>query len=411
MSKSAEPSGNEKCPCGSGKSYRSCCSKRAVRWLRNQDGTYGKSIPLSEEAVEAFLEAKKLFVSIFGRPPRSNDRIFAHSYVDSLADHDRMMLQVMKEAQTPPQFIYAYLKTGRLVGNPENLTTAELTEYSAAIDEFFSLVEDGKSIEDLISPTEPVDILKSALLQTLTICGYFVAEYINKRAIVKKKQSDSGLELVTAFAFVNFTKSLRSISILLENGISYDANYLVRSLYENYLRVKYVYQDPSKVPRILGFDMNTSTSSQADLKKPRKPPPFKNIADALGEGGRFEAFYGALSEVAHSQIATLRHLINDEGHFDFLSINETFEMSTLLSAHEMCMSMLDTFHQFCRCPKYFKKDLLTALSKSFTAFSIGWAYVGEVEGRSMNSLSLELVKQLIHRYPLLKGIHDELAKP
>jgi Family of unknown function (DUF5677) len=405
-SKPIEISGNDECPCGKGKRYQKCCSKRAVKWMRNPDGSYSKSIPISSEVREALSEAKQQFKSMFGRAPRRSDRLFPHTYIDSLADTRRVMLQMLRTANIRPELIYAYLKTGRVVTKSQNLTTVEFEEYSAAIDEFLELREQGTSIDDLINPETPESILSSALLNVLIICGYFVEEYINTYVLTGENSRYAELDLAVSFAFVNFVKSLRSVSILLENGISYDANYLVRSLYENYFRIKFVYLNPSKASQILGFDTAEPSDSSGKEKRLRKPPPFKNMAETIGELQLFESFYGELSEISHSQTATIKHLLNDEGCFDYLNINADFEMSTLLSAHEICMRTLDCVYEHCSCPKNFKVDLFTALKRSFGAFLIGWLYLSEVDNRQMHSLSFELIEQLAVRHPSLRTIKE-----
>jgi hypothetical protein len=151
-----------------------------------------------------------------------------------------------------------------VVAKPENLTTVEFEEYSAAISEFLRLRKRGASVDDLINPETPESILSSALLNVLIICSYFVEEYINSHVLKTENSSQAELDLAVSFAFVNFVKSLRSVSILLENGISYDANYLVRSLYENYLRIKFAYLNPSKASQILGFDITKPSHSSGE---------------------------------------------------------------------------------------------------------------------------------------------------
>jgi hypothetical protein len=378
--------------------------------MQNFDGSYSKTVPMSTEAREAFIEAKKMFKSLFGRAPRRNDRIFPHSYVDSIADTQRVMLQTLERANVRPELIYAYLKTGRVVAEPKNLTTIESKEYAEAIEEFFELKKRGAAVDDLINPKTPERVLSSALLNVLVICGYFVEEHINRNVLSSKKQARIELELAVSFAFVNFVKSLRSVSILLENGISYDANYLVRSLYENYLRIKFLYLNPAKTSQILGFDLADASGSSQHEKRSRKPPPFRNMAQAIDELQFFDSFYGELSEISHSQTATIRYFLSDDGYFNYLDINADFELSTLLGAHEICMRTLDCMYEHGSCPAYFKTDLLTALKRSFGAFLIGWGYLSEMDSRQMHSLSSAFLEQLATRYPSLKD-NSGAAKP
>src|SRR5271157_1303430 len=40
---------NAPCPCGSGKKYKNCCYGKGFDWVEDEDGTVGKSIPMTEE--------------------------------------------------------------------------------------------------------------------------------------------------------------------------------------------------------------------------------------------------------------------------------------------------------------------------------------------------------------------------
>lgn len=50
----------------------------------------------------------------------------------------RTILGVLQRAKMPPEYIYAFEKTGRLVneGNKSQLTAEEIAEWDAAIDEY-----------------------------------------------------------------------------------------------------------------------------------------------------------------------------------------------------------------------------------------------------------------------------------
>ncbi|NYF89517.1 DUF5677 domain-containing protein [Tunturiibacter empetritectus] len=244
--KTVEVSSNEPCPCESGRKYSACCKKRKFKWVRDSAGNISKEIPMNDEVVEAFRHASAHFEAIFERKPRKNDPILVNKYFTSSADLKREILRAMKQADIRPEIIYAYLQTGRLVTDLKKLTPAEQTKYDTAIAEFRSQVEAGVAIEELIDPETPEKMLNGTLQQVQIIGGYYIETYFNSGISKRKGKEQLDVEFVVAFAFVSFIKSLRSILILLENGISYDANYLVRALYENYLKIKYVYRYPAK---------------------------------------------------------------------------------------------------------------------------------------------------------------------
>ena len=56
----------------------------------------------------------------------------------SEAEVDGVMLAALRDAKVPPEFIYAYQKTHRLVTeeNAQHLTDEELAEWDAAVDEY-----------------------------------------------------------------------------------------------------------------------------------------------------------------------------------------------------------------------------------------------------------------------------------
>ncbi len=52
---------NAPCPCGSGKKYKQCCSKKGFEYLVDEDGNVFKSIPMSDDMGEMLAEQKRRF--------------------------------------------------------------------------------------------------------------------------------------------------------------------------------------------------------------------------------------------------------------------------------------------------------------------------------------------------------------
>jgi len=147
--------------------------------MRTPDGSYSKKMLASPEFCEAVKQAKRAFKSLFGRAMRPTDRAFPGGYIESLADTRRNTVQMLRATDCEPKVIYAYLKTGRVAPEPNDLTTVEFDQYVAAINEYFHYREQGASVEDLIDPETPERALTDALRNVLLICAYFVEEYIN----------------------------------------------------------------------------------------------------------------------------------------------------------------------------------------------------------------------------------------
>ena len=67
---------NAPCPCGSGKTYESCCYVKAVEWVEDEDGTVYKSMPMSPDVQEALERLRQAFVARHGREPGPDDLLF-----------------------------------------------------------------------------------------------------------------------------------------------------------------------------------------------------------------------------------------------------------------------------------------------------------------------------------------------
>jgi len=99
-------------------------------------------LPTAKEALE---EQRQLFRQKFGRDWRAGDPVFFDPDKDEPTQWSEGkltagILEAMRKAGTPPQIIYAYRKTGRLL--VEGMTQAEPAvwkEWNDAIDEYFAL--------------------------------------------------------------------------------------------------------------------------------------------------------------------------------------------------------------------------------------------------------------------------------
>lgn len=131
---------NSLCPCGSGKKYKHCCIDKGFEWTINDNGDIGKLTPASPGLVDVFDKQAKKFKEKFGREPGPDDKIFfdAPTTEADLEEQKEQIIEIMKEAGMPPQFIYAFQKTGRMVSeeNKNLLTDIELKEWNDAVKEY-----------------------------------------------------------------------------------------------------------------------------------------------------------------------------------------------------------------------------------------------------------------------------------
>ena len=130
------PPRNAPCPCGSGKKYKHCCSKKDFEWLEDEDGNTIKSIPMSDDVGEIVEQQRLGFVEQFGREPGPDDKVFFDAPPLEHVEHE--MVQAMKKAGIDPAIIYAFEKTGRIVSedNQNLLSDADMAEWEAAISEY-----------------------------------------------------------------------------------------------------------------------------------------------------------------------------------------------------------------------------------------------------------------------------------
>jgi hypothetical protein len=112
-----------------------------------------KSIPLTPEAKAAIEHQLEAFRKKFGREPRPDDPIFFDPEADkptpiSDGQYEQAMIDAMVAADIPPELIYAFKRTGRLVTerNKRLLTREELREWDEAIDEYRRKIGAGEVI-------------------------------------------------------------------------------------------------------------------------------------------------------------------------------------------------------------------------------------------------------------------------
>jgi hypothetical protein len=108
---------------------------------RNRRGY--RRVRLNKEMIQILEEQRQRFRQKFGRDPRPEDPIIwdetaAEPTPTSVEDIHQTILSALIAAGSPPEFIYAFLKTGRLVteSNQHLLLPEEYQEWVEAVDEF-----------------------------------------------------------------------------------------------------------------------------------------------------------------------------------------------------------------------------------------------------------------------------------
>jgi hypothetical protein len=102
-----------------------------------------RRVRMSKEMRQMMEEQKQRFRAKFGRDPRPEDPVIwddnaAEPTPASVEDIHQTILSALIAAGSPPEFVYAFDKTGRLVteSNMHLLTPEEYQEWVDAVEEF-----------------------------------------------------------------------------------------------------------------------------------------------------------------------------------------------------------------------------------------------------------------------------------
>lgn len=127
---------NGPCPCGSGKKYKICCHRKGIKYVEDDAGVVGRSVPINDDVAEVMRVQREKFVAWFGREPGPDDPIFFDLPHTEVVEH--IMAEGMRAAGIDPALIYAFEKTGRLVTaeNHRLIPERDLDEWDAAIREY-----------------------------------------------------------------------------------------------------------------------------------------------------------------------------------------------------------------------------------------------------------------------------------
>jgi hypothetical protein len=131
---------NARCPCGTGRKYKSCCFDKGFHYLVDEDGTIVRSVPLHPEVAARLPELKRDFMEKHGRPMGPDDLLFGPEDPEKLLEFQAKVVQVMREDGIAPSLIYAFEKTGILLtdDNRHMMPTSHIEEFEAAVEEYLA---------------------------------------------------------------------------------------------------------------------------------------------------------------------------------------------------------------------------------------------------------------------------------
>ena len=100
-------------------------------------------VRMSPEMIQLLDQQREAFIKRFGREPRPEDPILYDEDCDEptpLSEEkiNELMLNALRQANSRPELVYAFEKTGRLVteSNQHLLTKAELKKWKDAVNEY-----------------------------------------------------------------------------------------------------------------------------------------------------------------------------------------------------------------------------------------------------------------------------------
>lgn len=125
------------------------------------------------------------------------------------------------------------------------------------------------------------------------------------------------------------------------------------------------------------------------------------MARELGEVDLYDKLYRPLCSIAHGQLFQAQYFISDFG-FDYLE--QDFEMSTLLTTHELIMRTFYCMLKHSKCQKYLMRDLSTAIRQSFASVHVGWMWVTKSSDHAMPKLTRQYMESLAAEDSQLKRV-------
>jgi len=115
-------------------------------------------VKMTPEVHAILLAQQEAFRKKFGRDPGPDDPVFFDPDSDqptkiSAVQIEAQMLEAMRKSGAPPQFIYAYQKTGLLLKEDSPASPRDRQAWEAAIEEYF-VIEAAQANTDKSDPRE-----------------------------------------------------------------------------------------------------------------------------------------------------------------------------------------------------------------------------------------------------------------
>lgn len=333
---------NEKCPCGSGKTYKKCCKKKKIKYYKGDiENSYVKAIPIHPD-LEPILKGEKVrFKKIFGRMPGNEDYIQGGVL---LRDFKRGYKLMKRNNVVDKAWLYASYKTGIMLTdeNKDLLPQKDIKEFIKYVHEYKKLMKSkikGNNVNALQAVDATNFILENMLSEDLPNMTYVLNLCVNFYSTISNTDTNQKFIIHNIKDFLVFCayKASLHLTVLQElvNGEHYDtAMAEVRIIFEILISMRAYKQNPDlfekKILSVMGVELGThrklknkhiveniETGEQYkyDIQK-------KQLAEKAGENYKklYDTLYSELSEFIHLDTESAKNIFQDKDLF--LDIDE-----------------------------------------------------------------------------------------
>ena len=240
------------CPCGSQKTYNTCCKLKSIRWGFDESGALVKQLPMSLETEEKLKATDHLFEQYYGRKPDKEDYVFSFTpiYQDELLFK---VMQALRLSGIPPEDIYAYYKTDGLLASSVNdqfISEKDKKDYMNYRDEYCKAINE--PLADAINTIQLTAYGNELLISTfdkvqerlIGSLNDFIHRHSNKPNGIYNYEMQSEVDYLL-FSAIKTIKTMKGIALLIDEQIPECIHALGRSLFENYMYLNKINCDPS----------------------------------------------------------------------------------------------------------------------------------------------------------------------
>lgn len=325
---------NEKCPCGSGKTYKKCCKKKKLKYYKGKDGkSYTRVVPIHPELKPVLEEEKLRFKSIFGRMP--GDKDYIHGGV-LLKDYKRAYKIIKRNGEIDKAWLYASDKTGLMLTdeNKDLIPERDVKEFTKYVKEYEKIMK-SKIKGNRWNLLQAVDatsfILESMLAHDLPNMIYVLNLCVNFYSQDTNEKENFIIHNIKDFLVFCAYKASIQLTVLKElvDGEYYDtAMAEVRIIFEILISMRAYKRNPDifeeKILSVMGVELGTHRKMKNIIENIETGKQYKyniqkkQLAEKAGKNfeNLYNAFYDELSEFIHLDTKSAKKIFQDKDLFE-----------------------------------------------------------------------------------------------